>query len=185
MSKVELKAIINLWVGIIGLSAVVTVYLFEFEMRKAALVLVIAYVFIIVFIAIVSFVDIYVENNIAKYVSTKLKPNNIVNNLRLETVEGTVKGLMIIAGYDINNKHYKYIAFYDGDGIGLPELVKKKGIGTIKTWIDFSVPNAFEFDINDFCEQLGIKIYFRLNTSEACSNLRRANALIKHIKENM
>lgn len=185
MTEGELRTIINLPVIIVVVIFVIIAFLSDYGMKLVGFAALIVYILVIVIIATVAFLNIYVANNVTKYVNSKLKPNNIVSNLRLEVVEGTVNGLIIVAGYDIKNKHYKYISFYEGDGTVISSLVEEKGIDTIKTWIDFSIPNAFEFDINDLCEKLGLKSCFYLISSEACSNLRRANTAIKYLRKKM
>ena len=54
----------------------------------------------------------------------RLKEKGYYTDLRLELVNETKDGLLIVAAFDIGKRHYKFLSHYMGDSKGIVKCIK-------------------------------------------------------------
>lgn len=115
----------------------------------------------------------------------ELKEYNIKYELKIDMVHGTKENLLLVAIAIIDSKNYSFISLYKGNGKKIADLINKNNITKINTWIDFTNPEIYEFDIEDMSNNLEISQSFVLCKSYVISDDKKASMMIDKLKNAM
>ena len=125
------------------------------------------------------------KSSVVKDVS-ELKARDINYELKIDLVFGTKNKLLISAITNLDEKKYLFISLYSGNGEEFMNRYSKSKVKNVKTWIDYSYPDVYEFDIEDLVSKLDYSYPFIINDSYVVvDDDEKVEELIEKLKKRM